>query len=66
MPINPDAITETVKRAGRANTRITKGPDGKSQIEINEAGNWRVIQDGISQHMAEDLVQRATKGVILG
>ena len=66
MPINPDAITETVKRAGKANTRITQGTDGKSQIEINEGGNWRIVQTGISQHMAEDLVQRATKGIILG
>ena len=66
MSINPDAIVETVKRVGSTNTRVSTGTDGKSQIEINEGGNWRTIQTGISQRMAEDLVRRATKGIILG
>ena len=66
MSINPDAITETIKRAGKINTRVTPTADGKTQIEINEGGSWRVIQSGISQRIAENLVKQATQGVILG
>lgn len=66
MSIDMNAVTEAVKRAGRANTRITKGPDDRYQIEINESGSWKVIQAGVSQKIAEDLVSRAVNKVILG
>lgn len=66
MSINPDAITETIKRAGKTNTRITATTDGKAQIEINEGGSWRIIQSDVSPKIAESLVKQATQGVILG
>ena len=66
MSINPDAITEAVKKAGKSNTRVVETDGGKAKIEINEGGNWRTIQEGISPKTAESLIKQATQGVILG
>ena len=66
MSINPDALIETVKRAGRTNTRVVPTTEGKVKIEINENGNWRSIQEGISATIASSIVEKATKGIILG
>jgi chemotaxis methyl-accepting protein methylase len=66
MSINPDALVETIKKAGKANTRVTATDGDKAKIEICEGGSWRTIQEGISPRTAESLVKQATQGVILG
>lgn len=66
MSINPDAIHEAVRRAGKMNTRIVEASDGKAKIEINEGGSWKTVQEGLSKPLADKLVNDATRNVILG
>ena len=71
MTANINEAIQKIKQVGATNTRIVPMPgqtalDGKQQVEICEAGNWRAVVVGVTRKMAEDIVAQASNRVILG
>ena len=69
--MNLSEITNTIKKAGRQNVRVSPTPHQNAgvgttyQIEIADP-NWRVILRGMDKELAESIIDKSVTDVLLG
>lgn len=57
---------EKIKRVGISNARATPTTTpGKSNIEINENGNWVVVLENVNTGAVSDIIRQASNRLIV-